>query len=129
MSKRMFDFDEFWKEAEAESAERPTVKVFGEELVLPASLPARVMLRALRPQVNDEEVGVLPYEEVLAQTKALYGPGNVERWLDKGITIAQLADLLNHGISLYLQNEEADVDEGDEGNETRPKRAKKGKTA
>ncbi len=118
---RMFDFDAFWQEAEPQEADRPKVRVFGEDVYLPASIPARIILRAMRAAQEGEDAETpLSGEEVYKSACALYGAERIDAWLDKGLSLSQLADLVNQGIRLYASGQ---ID--DSGNQTAPNRGAK----
>jgi len=112
---RTFDFDRFWAEAMPKEADRRKVRVFGEDVFLPVSIPARIILRAMRAaEAGEGENATLSADEVDKAACALYGQERIEAWLDRGLTVGQLGDLVNHAIRLY-------IDEGDdEGNATAP---------
>lgn len=119
MPKRKFiDFDRFWAEAKSEDAETRVVRVFGEDVVLPSSPPALIVLRYLR-QAADPEAPVEP-DFMVRIAEALFGQERLDRWLEKGLTLQQLVDLVTQTVRMYLQDEDRD-DEGegsedDEGN-------------
>lgn len=114
---KTFDFDRFWAEAMPEQADRPKVRVFGEDVFLPVSIPARIILRALRAaEAGEGENATLSVDEVYNAACALYGKERIEAWLDKGLTVGQLGDLVNHAIRLYTGQDDGD----DEGNATAP---------
>lgn len=129
MSKRrMFDFDAFMVEAEPEKDNRPMVRVFGEDVYLPATIPARIVLRAMRAAEAGEDASTqLRLEEVYSQACALYTKERVEGWMDKGLTMAQLDRLVGEGLRLYMQPEDDDTD--GEGNPPAPEHGAKGKVA
>lgn len=119
MPKRKFiDFDRFWSEMKPEDGEELGVRVFGEDVVLPSSPPALIVLRYLR-QAADPEAEVEP-DFMVKIAEALFGQERLNRWLEKGLTLQQLVDLVTQTVRMYLQDEdsgdEADDAEGDEGN-------------
>lgn len=114
---KVFDFDAFWAEAMPQEEERHQIKVFGETITLPAVLPARIMLKALRYQEDSDRSMVEQIEEYVADLKLFVGADRVERWLDKGIETTQIIQIYTHIIGLYTPK----VDDDDEGNETPPK--------
>lgn len=118
-----FDFDAFWAEAMPEEADRPRIKVFGEEINLPAVLPARIMLKALRYQEDDSRGLGEQLENYIDDLKLFVGADRVERWLDKGIETTQIIQIYTHIIGLYTPK----VDDDDEGNEAPPKTGEKKK--
>lgn len=117
MSDKTFDFDQFWAETMPDEAQRPKVRIFGEDILLPANPPARVMLWAMRAAEQGEDgEAVLSSGEIYKITCAFYGTDRVEGWFDKGMTLAQLGSVFQHTIALYNRGgNDADV-----GNETAP---------
>lgn len=101
-----------------EETDRPQIKVFGEEITLPAVLPARIMLKALRYQEDPDRSMVEQIEEYVADLKLFVGADRVERWLDKGIETTQIIQIYTHIIGLYTPEAE---DADNEGNEAPPK--------
>lgn len=120
---KTFDFDAFWAEAMPDQDSRPKVRVFGEDVYLPASIPARIVLKAMRAAEADDDANrVLSLEEIYEQACALYTKERIDAWMDRGLTFKQLDDLVGHGLRLYMGA--ADEGEGDsnEGNDQPPKR-------
>lgn len=119
MPKRKFiDFDRFWSEMKPEDGEARGVRVFGEDVVLPSSPPALIVLRYLR-QAVDPEAEVEP-DFMVKIAEALFGHERLNRWLEKGLTLQQLVDLVTQTVRMYLQDDgrgdEGDGGEDDEGN-------------
>jgi len=115
MAKRKFiDFDRFWQETQPKEDELPRVRVFGEDIVLPASLPAVIVLQYIRAGADaDERVGA---ETMVKIAESLFGADRLQRWLDNGLTQQQLIDLVTETVRLYrdVDDDEAAADE--EGN-------------
>jgi len=121
---KVFDFDQFWAETMPEEAERPKIVVFGETITLPAVLPARVMLKALRYQEAEDRTRLQQIEEYVNDLKLFVGAETVERWLDRGIETTQIIQIYTHIIEFYTPK----VEGGDvEGNETPPETGEKRK--
>lgn len=101
---KFFDFDAFWSEAMSEEAERPQIKVFGEVIDLPAVLPARIMLKALRNiEADDRSLGEQIVEYV-SDLELFVGKERVERWLDQGIEVSKLVDIFTRIIQMYTSD-------------------------
>lgn len=120
MSKHKFiDFDRFWSEMKPEDGETRGVRVFGEDVILPSSPPALIVLRYLR-QAADPEAAVEP-DFMVKIAEALFGQERLDSWLEKGLTLQQLVDLVTETVRMYLQDEdrgdEGDGGEDDEGNQ------------
>lgn len=114
---KFHDFDAMWAEAMPEEAQRPKVRIFGEEIILPASAPARVMLIAMRAaEEGDDAERALSAEEIYKLSCAFYGAERVEQWFDRGMTLEQLVDVFGYTMSLYNRR----GDEANAGNEVTP---------
>lgn len=115
---KLYDFDAFWAETMPDEAERHQIKVFGEVVTLPAVLPARVMLKALRYQEDQERTAVEQIQECINDLNVFVGADRVDRWLDQGMETTQIIQIYTHIIELYTPK---GGDEGDEGNAAPPK--------
>src|SRR5690606_14563322 len=105
---KFFDFDQFWQEVDS-SESGPVIRIFGEDVKLPRDLPAAIPLRALRLQA--EGIKQVPPAEVLRLADTLFGRERLDAWLDKGLTITQLTELMRIALEMYA----SDVDAGDKG--------------
>lgn len=113
MAKRKFiDFDRFWQETQPKEDELPRVRVFGEEVTLPASIPAIVVIRYLRQSVDEDET--IGGDTLVQVADALFGRETLDRWLSKGLTITQLGDLVSRTLNLYMGGEDEDAESDDE---------------
>lgn len=122
---KFHDFDAMWGEAFPDEADRPKVRVFGEDVLLPASIPARIILKAVRSaEAGDNSDRSLRLEEVYEQACALYSKERIEDWMDRGLTFKQLDELVGYAIQLYMRSDdeqEDDESEESEGNAKPPK--------
>lgn len=107
--KKFRDFDQFLSELKAS---RPSFKLFGQTYYLPASLPALVILELA--QIKDK----VPSEpaEILALFAKLYRlaetedgqPAPTDQWLQKGLSLELLTELLAYLLDAYNLREVAD---------------------
>ncbi len=85
------DFDAFWREQKKE----PIVfRAFGEEVILPASIPAEVPIRMLRLQKQYGNDGDIPPTDMLDLALAIFEKERIDRWFAQSITMDQLQDIL-----------------------------------
>lgn len=119
---KFVDFDAFWEETKPEEAEPKQIKVFGEVIDLPTTLPARIMLKAMRYQEDQERSFVERVDAWLDDLRLLVGMDRVEAWLDKGIDVAKIAQLYARIIEMYTNDASG---ENDEGNGENPGEGKK----
>ena len=110
---KFVDFDAFWEETKPEEVEPKQIKVFGEVIDLPTTLPARIMLKAMRYQ-EDESRGLgEQLENYINDLKLFVGADRVEQWLDRGIEAVQIVQIFTHIIGLYLPAaEDGDQEKG-----------------
>ena len=83
----MKDFDALFKEKEVKGAE---FKLYGKKYTLPQSLPAKTALYLAKCESEAKIEGVLL--EVISND--LFGKDNVADWLERGMGIKQLQDLI-----------------------------------
>ena len=106
-SSKYIDFDAALAEAEEEPV---VVRYLGRDWTLFTSLPAKPVLRLLRLQADglrESELGEAEMIDFMAQLV----PANVlEAWLDGGLTIDQMAQLLRAILEAYRGEE---PDEGE----------------
>ena len=115
---KFVDFDAFWEETKPEEAEPKQIKVFGEVIDLPTTLPARIMLKAMRYQEDDSRGLGEQLEAYIDDLKLFVGADRVEQWLDRGIEAVQIVQIFTHIIGLYLPA--AEDGDGEEGNAKAP---------
>jgi len=115
---KFVDFDAFWEEAQPEKTEAKQIKVFGEVIDLPTTLPARIMLKAMRYQEDDSRGLGEQLETYIDDLKLFVGADRVEQWLDRGIEAVQIVQIFTHIIGLYLPA--AEDGDGEEGNAKAP---------
>jgi len=109
---KFVDFDAFWEETKPEEAEPKRIKVFGEVIDLPTTLPARIMLKAMRYQEDQDRSFVERVDAWLDDLRLLVGADRVEAWLDKGIDVAKIAQLYARIIEMYTHDASGEDDEG-----------------
>lgn len=113
MTNRFKDFDAAW----SESTSAPlSVKVFGTTYILPAKLPAKVVIVIARAKVgraNNEDV---PLEMVMEMLEPFFGAKTLDTWLEQGIDIDQLGDVFKWSMEVYggSDPDAADVPDADE---------------
>lgn len=95
---RFFDFDAAW--AERRDAEPVQAKVLGRIWDLPAVLPAAVLLRAIR-LVEGGDRDLAPHE-IIGLAADLVPRETLDQWLDLGIDVDQLADVLRTLLPVYM---------------------------
>lgn len=96
---RYRDFDAFWTESQGEPL---VVRVFGVEHHLPPAMPASVMIYVLRMQAEGADPdSALPVQAVLHLSEALFGVSRMQSWLDRGLTVDQLGDLIKWVMEQY----------------------------
>jgi len=118
-NKRFIDFDAYWAETTKEE-EAPQIRVFGEVYTLPASPPAMAILRMVRNESDPD--AVVPAQDILTSAESYFGADALNTWLEQGLTIKQLRDLIEQVIGMYTESLEEDADASGEGN---PQAAKK----
>ena len=101
-----------------EEAEPKQIKVVGEVIDLPTTLPARIMLKAMRYQEDDSRGLGEQLENYINDLKLFVGADRVEQWLDRGIEAVQIVQIFTHIIGLYLPA--AEDGDGEEGNAKAP---------
>lgn len=110
---KFVDFDAFWEEAQPERTEAKQIKVFGEVIDLPTTLPARILLKAMRYQEDDSRGLGEQLETYIDDLKLFVGADRVEQWLDRGIEAVQIVQIFTHIIGLYLPAaEDGDQEKG-----------------
>src|SRR5690606_20497594 len=110
---KFVDFDAFWSESMPEEAEPKQIKVFGEVINLPATLPARIMLKAMRYQEDNSRGLGEQLENYIDDLKLFVGADRVEQWLDRGIEAVQIVQIFTHIIGMYLPAaEDGDQEKG-----------------
>lgn len=102
---RYRDFDAFFEEQENNPVQ---LKIFGETHNLPSSLPAIVMLKILRMQ-KEKTLNEL---EMMEMCMEIFGKKRFEKWLEKGLTVDQMQELIRWAFEQYRQ--------GDSGNTKAP---------
>lgn len=91
-----FDFDQFLRE----QAKEPVVmKVFGQIEVLPAELPAMILLRISDMQERGQSETKM--SDVFDMAYGVFGEGRVKSWLQKGISVKGLETILMKAMEIY----------------------------
>ncbi len=93
------DFDEFFGTLEQDVM---VVKLFGEEYEIPASINAKIALKLAR-MAKDDPNKQMDATDIQDFLEAIYGVETIEEWLDHGISIAQLSEVLTWTMSQYGQ--------------------------
>lgn len=115
MANRFRDFDAFFSEQKREPVK---LKLFGEIHLLPPSVPASVIFSILRLQEKGEEE--VPPEEIMKIASSLFGKEKLNSWMDKGLDIEQLSQLIQWAMEVYSGAEIT----GKEGNVATEKKTK-----
>ena len=101
------DFDAAWEE---QVSEPYIVKIRGKKYELPASVSAAFMLEITKitnqKGVNDN----LNAADIGALINALFGKSVVEEWMDEGMSLPQLNDVLSHMLKVYGLDGNSDAD-------------------
>ncbi|MDE5415481.1 hypothetical protein [Alkalihalobacterium chitinilyticum] len=98
MAKVYKDFDEFFLAKD----DTMTVKLFGNEYDIPTSLSAKLAL-SMSKQVKEDPSQEMQVDQVIEFLNLIYGQENIEDWLDNGISITQLTDVLTWTMQQYSQ--------------------------
>lgn len=99
MTKRYKDFDVFFKEHEGT---RLTFKLFDKVYLMPASMPAKLMLEILRGQKDDNLDGQI----VVEICETLLGKEQLQELLDKGFTVEQMEEIIQWASEQYGEKKE-----------------------
>jgi len=92
------DFDAAW----AEQQETPyRVKVRGKEYELPASVSAAFMLEITKITNQKGANESLNAADIGALINALFGRSVVDEWMEDGMSLPQLNDVLSHMLRVY----------------------------
>ncbi|GAA0638271.1 hypothetical protein GCM10010174_70160 [Kutzneria viridogrisea] len=100
-----YDFDEAWRERKA-AQKPPRIRLFGKVYTLPNSLPAKLILFAVKASRSgrpaDSQVQIEEAYELLA---SLLGRTNLAEILDAGLEMADLPDVLERCQELYKRRQ------------------------
>ena len=99
MTEKYKDFDDAWQEKEQEG---PTFKAYGEEYELPPSPPATLVLSMNRLMKKHGAEANIPDSELLGMATKLLGEDNLDELCDKGMTVDEMADLIQWANSIYF---------------------------
>lgn len=104
MSKRYIDFDA----ALAESQREPVVvRYLARDWELYPALPAKPVLRLLRMQADGEGDKKVSAAETLACLSEIVPAGVLEAWLEGGMTVDEMAELLQAVMTAYSNTGES----------------------
>lgn len=117
MGHQFRDYDAAWKE----QADEPILfgRVHGEDIELPAKLPAKVALGIVRIQAEFGDDEQIPPDVLLQFGAELFGGERVDRWLGDGMPLERFAEVFEDAIRVYMAD---DVEEGDGGGPPAPAR-------
>lgn len=93
---RHFDFDAFLAEKEKSG---PTITIFGQVEELPPALPAIIMVKTVRMMKAKQTEAQI--EDLLEMSYAIFGKERFESWLEKGLSVEDLNELIRRVIELY----------------------------
>ena len=97
MADRFIDFDAAWDEG-ASKSKPPGIRVLGEDVELPRAMPAKLALFARR---HAGAAGEIDAEFMRTYLGLLVTPERVDRWLDDGLTLPELADVFYTCAAVY----------------------------
>lgn len=111
MTDRFVDFDAAWAELTA-ADDPPRMRVRGEVVDLPPSMPAKVVLFQARNR--DRLEGAAPDPEAVAEMAGMIlGADNVAQWVDDGMAMAQLYTLVLSAQALIYGRRRSDEGEAE----------------
>ena len=108
MTDKYKDFDDAWQEKKQEG---PVFKAYGGEYELPSSPPAALVLTMNRLMKEHGAEANIPQEFMVDMATKLLGEENIDELCDKGMTVDQMADLIQWANSIYF-NGQKEQDEG-----------------
>lgn len=109
--RRFHDFDAAWAER-AERDQPPGIRVFGEDITLPASEPAKVYLLKTRVAGGGGERALTT--PLAIDILRCYVGDVIDRWVDeRHLEVEQLVELLFRIAALYKEPAEEDEPEGE----------------
>ena len=108
MTDKYKDFDDAWQEKKQEG---PIFKAYGEEYELPPSPPATLVLRMNRLMKEHGAEANIPDSALLDMTTKLLGEDNLDELCDQGMTVEEMADLIQWANSIYF-GEQQEQDKG-----------------
>lgn len=108
MSGNFIDFDAAWEEQQEEPI---VVQIRGKKYELPASVSAAFMLEITKITSDKGVNESLNAADIGALINALFGKAVVEDWLEDGMSLPQLNDVLSHMLKVYnLDGSASDAD-------------------
>ena len=108
MSDNFIDFDAAWEEQQEEPI---VVQIRGKKYELPASVSAAFMLEITKITSDKGVNESLNAADIGALINALFGKAVVEDWLEDGMSLPQLNDVLSHMLRVYnLDGSASDAD-------------------
>lgn len=120
MASKFRDYDAAWAERTDEPI--PFGRIYGEDVTLPAKLPAKLALDvvALRDEHGDD--AEVPPGIVLDIVHQLFTEERVRRWLSAGMDFDQLGELMGDAMDAYFNPE------GDGGGDSPPAKPARGRS-
>lgn len=112
------DFDESWAEVTA-TREPIAIVAFGDRVVLPDELPAKVLLLTERNRQRAAD-STITLEDVLEVLVPFVGQDRVDAWLDRGMSITRAMEITSGCRRAYMQRLADDKGDGDGAGEARP---------
>jgi len=103
MPDRYRDFDAFFAEATGEPVR---FRLRGRDYELPPSLPAAIVLKAIRETADLGPDADLPPRIILDIIEQVLGPANLSQLLDDGASIIELGELLRWLMAIYSGGQE-----------------------
>jgi hypothetical protein len=98
MSGQFKDFDAAWAEQQDEPIK---VKIRNKEYDLPASVSAAFMLEVTKISSRKGSEDNLTTADMGVLLNALFGKVVIEDWLEQGISLPQLNDILSYVLEIY----------------------------
>ena len=98
MSGQFKDFDSAWAEQQDEPIK---VKIRNKEYDLPASVSAAFMLEVTKISSRKGSEDNLTTADMGVLLNALFGKVVIEDWLEQGISLPQLNDILSYVLEIY----------------------------
>ncbi len=96
MGKKFMDFDKFYKEKK----DNITIKIFNNNYVIPSSISAFVALKIAKKMEQNPDMS-LETTELFDFLNMIYGKEVIDEWVEKGITVGQLSDILVWTMQQY----------------------------
>lgn len=92
------DFDEAWSDVNDQPIK---VKIGGKTYDLPSSVSAQFMLEVTRISANNPSASELTMADMGRLVSALFGKSTMDEWLDNGMSLNQLNDVMMFVLDKY----------------------------